>query len=438
LTDTSFTYPTGPTFKADSIGKIFDVLWSGMSEKILTQTLLRESDKKWSIEDINAYLASVLVMGMTPEPSVEDYFHQDSQGIFGSKWMQETFTVHKWHEMNAHIHWDTDVCCDLLRSNCQQAWDLRQVLIVDEMIRTFTGRWKWIQHVKGKPHDTGVKLYGVTDDSFYLWDFWVYKGSESERTHTPTGIVVDFVKNAIQQQYKPHIVVADSFYGSLQLAEELHKMKIGCLLSCRSDRPSAIFTNTLHPLVSKKGDLASIHNSKFYAMTMYDKAKVNLISNILNLNKTVSNLQRTKWLPLGICWYRKWLGGLDHFDRWLHLYLTQHRNIKWTQALLSTLLKITVNNTHIIAIYSDMDISYKDTVLKVIQHLKGSHTLRKDDKRPVYQLRKSEGNHFPEEMDTTKRCTHCLSKDIRSNTTYSCLVCKVPLHPKCFAPYHME
>lgn len=305
LGDTSFPYPTGPTFKADSVGKIFDVVWSQMSELILEETLKREPDKQWTLEDINLYLSSILVMGLTSEPSIEDYFQQDSRGIFGSRWMQETFTKAKWSEMNMHIHYDTNVCMQQLRTNSQGAWNLQQILVVDEMIRTLTGRWKYIQHIRDKPHNTGLKWYGLTDTSFYLWDFWLYQGEESEREHSPTAIVVDFVQNAIKEHYKPHIVVADSYYGSLNLAETLHNMKIGCLLSCKSDRPSFLFSNTLHNEIDTKGDFASIHNRQFSAMTYLDKAKVNLVSNILNMNKSIASSDNSKTLPLGIYWYRK-------------------------------------------------------------------------------------------------------------------------------------
>ena len=346
MNDTLFSFTSGPTFKGESVGQIFNVLWSNMSEQILTTTLLREFHQEWTLKDINLYLASVLVMGLTPQPSVENYFKEDPRGIFGSQWMKETFTAHKWHAMNANIHYDTDACMQQLRQNSQKSWNLQQVLIIDEMIWTFTGKWSGIQHVKGKSHNTRAKIFGITDDSFYLWDFLLYRDKEAHPNLTPTKIVVDFVDNALKECHKSHIVVTDSYYSSLELAEILHQKKLGFLLSCRADRPSYLFSQTLHDQISAKGDYASIHNRYFYAMSVKDKAKVNLLSNVMNLNKTIINSQTNQTLPLGFCWYQKWLGDLDHFDRWLHLYLTQHRNIKWTQALLSTLLKIAVNNTH--------------------------------------------------------------------------------------------
>ncbi len=114
----------------------------------------REPSKKWQLDDINLYLASLLVMGLTPEPSIEDYFKHDERGIFGSLWMQQSFSRDKWKEMNQHIHFNPNLCMSQLRLNIKGPWNLGQVLVVDEMMRTFTGRWKYIQHVKGKPHDT--------------------------------------------------------------------------------------------------------------------------------------------------------------------------------------------------------------------------------------------------------------------------------------------
>ena len=406
-----------------------------MSENILQTTLAREPHQNWKLADINLFLASQLVMGLTPEPSIENYFQQDSMGIFGSLWMQESFSRDKWTELNQHIHFDTNQCMQQLRVNIQQAWNLNQILVVDEMMRTFTGRWKHIQHVKRKPHNTGLKFYGLTDDSFYLWDFLLYQGEDSEREHTPTAIVMDFAKSAIKNIFKPHIIVTDSYYGSLNLALELDKYKLGCLLSCKSDRPAFLFSNHLHKDLDK-GEFTSINNRHFSAMTYYDKAKVNLITNLFNTNKTINSQENNKTLPLGIYRYRKWLGGLDHFDRWLHLYLIQHKNIKWTQALFSTLLKIAVNNTNIIAMAMNFSTNLKETILKIIQHLKGSYSVRQDANRPSYQRKRSKLGHFPTLLKSSKDCTHCMNENKRSKTKYMCDMCKVHLHPACWVEYH--
>ena len=89
-------------------------------------------------------------------------------------------------------------------------------------------------------------MFCLADSNYYLWDFWLYEGDDSQRSAKPMNIVLGFVSNATRQQDKPHIIVADSYYESLKLVEKLHEIKLGCLFSCKSDRPSNLFTNLLY------------------------------------------------------------------------------------------------------------------------------------------------------------------------------------------------
>ena len=73
-------------------------------------------------------------------------------------------------------------------------------MIVDEMLIPFTGRWKYVQYIKGKPHNTGLKMFCLADLNYYLWDFWLYEGIDSERLSKPMNIVLDFASNATKQQ----------------------------------------------------------------------------------------------------------------------------------------------------------------------------------------------------------------------------------------------
>ena len=161
-----------------------------------------------------------------------------------------------------------------------------------------------------------------------IWDFWFYEGEESGRSNQPTQIVLDFMKQitSIYGQ-KLHIVVADSYYGSYELAIELNTQNFGCFLSCRSDRPSKLFSQHLHKELIKR-EWNCINNSQFSAITYYDKRKVNLISILVTLSKQFQISTTEKKLSFAIYWHRKRLGSVDHFDRWMHLYLSSHRNIK--------------------------------------------------------------------------------------------------------------
>ena len=86
-----------------------------------------------------------------------------------------------------------------------------------------------------------------------MYDFWLYQGSDSERNTKPPGsIVLDFVNRLIATTVpEPYIVLADSFYSSLKLAIQLHRQNLGCLLSCRTDRPTKLW-KPLQNKLSKK------------------------------------------------------------------------------------------------------------------------------------------------------------------------------------------
>jgi hypothetical protein len=201
--------------------------------------------------------------------------------------------------------------------------------------------------------------------------------------------------------------------------------------------PSRLFSQHLHPLVTAKSEWKEIHNRKMSAITFWDKAKVNLITNVMHAGKSISDSTGTKTLPLALYNYRRWLGSLDHHDRQLHTYYPSHRNIKWHSALLISLLKIAVNNTWIVANQLQQQVSLKDVELAIIKHLSGSNTLRKDSFKPVAAKRYDHIDHWPEST-TLGPCVHCLSNNKHSNSSYKCTKCKVRLHTLCFQQYHVK
>lgn len=278
----------------------------------------------------------------------------------------------------------------------------------------------------------------MADSSNFIIDFWYYTGEETQRSNKPTNIVLDFV-NPLQEKFpnRPFIIVTDSFYSSLKLAEELHSKKLGLLLSCRSDQPSFLFAKYLH-VGLKKGETAYVFNKKFNAISYYDKAKLNLITNLFQGHKMLWNSNKSKQLPTSVYWYRKWLGPIDHADRQLHLYLPQHRNIKWTQALFRGLLKVAVNNCFIIAQQLEFVDSLLETELLLIDYMSNDHTLRQNVLKPVYMQKTTGTNHWPKKKAKSRDCAACLLKSKRSRTPYVCLTCGIHLHPDCFELYHCK
>ncbi len=165
-----------------SIGSIWDDLWAGMSERIVENSAYRYQT---TTDAIDLYLASTLVMGLNQMPTINHHFAHDRRGIFGNLWMQDHFPRDTWREIHTKIAVPEDDLMDLLRNNSRSVWRPFQKLVVDEMIIPFEGRWEYIQHIRGKPHNTGLKLYGLADEYQYLYDFWSYRGEQSPRLGQP-------------------------------------------------------------------------------------------------------------------------------------------------------------------------------------------------------------------------------------------------------------
>lgn len=275
----------------------------------------------------------------------------------------------------------------------------------------------------------------MADINTYVMDFWYYAGEESTRSNKPTDIVLNFVDCLLDLHPKrPYIIVADSYYSSLSLAEELHKRKLGLLLSCRADKPSFLFTKHLHKGI-KKGEVQYASNSHFSAITYYDKAKLNLLTNLFHGHKMIANTSGKKQLATAVYWYRKWLGPLDRMDRQLHLYLPQHRNIKWTQALFRGLLKMCLNNVNVLVKQHHPSANLLETELILIKFLAKDHTLRNDEACPTYI---AGWKHWPIRGDKSGDCVQCRAIGKRSHTPYICKTCKIHLHPDCFNSYHVK
>ena len=126
-------------------------------------------------------------------------------------------------------------------------------------------------------------MFCLADSNFYIWDFWLYKGSKSERSTKPMDIVLDFVSSATKIQHKPLYVVAHIMKVS-NWQKHFIKRKLDVFLVANLNLFSKFLYNDL-----KKDSFNFTNNRNFSAMTFYDKTKVNLITNLFLTNKMAQN-----------------------------------------------------------------------------------------------------------------------------------------------------
>jgi hypothetical protein len=85
---------------------------------------------------------------------------------------------------------------------------------VDEIMLLFKGRFRYRQHVRGKPKATGLKIYGLSGSTNYLWSFFLYRG----RTQSIAKTVWSLVTTPPFYAILGYLIIADSYFGGFDLA----------------------------------------------------------------------------------------------------------------------------------------------------------------------------------------------------------------------------
>ncbi|KAL0476640.1 hypothetical protein AKO1_002875 [Acrasis kona] len=381
-------------------------------------------------------------MGLAPNPSYDDYWCRKATSIFGSNLIKSTCTREWFRAMKRAFHCNTDWLVQKANEKNKMFWLPFIHNVVDETIILFKGRWKARQHVRGKPHATGIKLFCIADDRGYIYDFWVYQGKnhESNRSSNTHDYVWDLVQ--MLPPGREYVVFADQFFGGFDLAETLHNANYKFVLSCQTNRPSSIFKDYLQRFVVEKGQSAHIvtdsydeyncDESSICALTFYDSKKCNFLSNVSSTEILETIHQRARPRPEIVVLYNKFMNGVDKADDACHLNIIRHRNKKWTTALWKFLVKLFVTQAHKVK----NEFLMRDGKRKMTQK-KFLH----DVVQNLCNFKKSQPqhtSHLPLLLSANHkgRCVTCLKQGKDSNTTYYCVGCQMHIHPQCWYLHH--
>lgn len=228
----------------------------------------------------------------------------------------------------------------------------------------------------------------------------------------------------VQHIAKPqqHVIVADSYYGNLEIAEELHSKDFRFLLACQQHRPTFLFSDWLVK-ITPKGSTRYCSNGHLLALTFHDRKPFNLITNCIRGNATSSERES---LSLAVQTYRENYGHVDRFDNQYTLYLTPSRSSKWTQAYFKT--------NAMFALLNSMRM-YNCTVTKPVTKLEYMQMIVQGIKmlnHPPPPPPVKETRHFPRHLDKQRLCQQCK----KSKTSYICNTCENPLHIDCWIAFH--
>lgn len=115
----------------------------------------------------------------------------------------------------------------------------------------FKGKWIGKQHIKGKPHATGIKLWALADENGVMYHLKLYEGKEKSGSVSTRELVNEMVDKLPKGIH--YVVFADQYFGGLDLAVDLSKKGYKFVLAAQSTCPSYLFKNDLDVNL-KKGD----------------------------------------------------------------------------------------------------------------------------------------------------------------------------------------
>lgn len=268
---------------------VFMLLFQAVLQHFITDSLKYTTDNKDPI--INAshafmnetyimkYILIILVMGLAPLPAIYQYWKNDELGLYGNRLVQNTLSKKLFWLINSGFHGQVREVIQILNTTFKYHWNLFKHVVIDESIIAFKGRIHFRQHIFGKPHSTGLKIYGMADESGFLWSFWLYEGADGGQRAKPTDIVMDFIEQ-IPGDVKQHIIITDSYYGSVDLAQKCTDKGYKFLFCCKSDKPSALFKDILHKSLKKHEWKLSLHQDlNIIALSYHDRSICNFITN---------------------------------------------------------------------------------------------------------------------------------------------------------------
>jgi len=432
--------------------------------------------------DFWRYFLVSLGMGLVKFPKVDHHWAKNND-IYQSEMFSRFLSKRTYDNYRKAINFDIPYVEDYLNFVYQDNYEADCVVVIDECLVLFKGRFAGRQHIRGKPHATGLKFFMCCDKSGYCCSFWLYRGKNFNSKHSAKqkDIVVDFTNailnppkapvpptrvsedletaecqlehevddngDCIHEDGEPppqipevpaqvHVVgnrellvIADSYFGSLSCAAELIQLDgIFFVLAARKNIDTEVKSKLLAKL--KKGTWRSIYNKEMNVTycVFNDRAICTFLSNFRSGATKIGEIPTIVWV------YNQYMNAVDLFDSILHLHYNTHRNQKWTYCLLYVWLKMTAVNAWIIYCrVKNVQLSHTDFIEQLLRD-----GLKRFGIKPL-----ADGTpkswHLLTPQSTASNCVYCYQTHMkRSNTTFYCSTCNKSLHAQCFELYHQD
>ncbi len=264
-----------------------------------------------------------------------------------------------------------------LNENFKTYWEPYQWVAIDETMRKFKGRSEKKKYIPAKPIRYGLRYYCLVDQKRYLYHFILHRKKKIQPTKSrgrpkktdppkeKDSVLLQLMKsivNHLPSTNGPHIICADSYYTTKQVADYLAKQGLGFFTQCSSIRSRQIWQKAKDKM--KKGDAGRVGRVKcgtYVAVLWEDFDKnqnpklVRIFSNAskdesIKINIKNQKTPRQKIVPYEVSKYMKGMGFVDALNQAIRDAdaASNHRNRSWRKCHFLTLIRFTLNNMYII------------------------------------------------------------------------------------------
>ena len=423
------------------------------------------------MEELQAYLGFMILMGLVKLPSLHDYWCRDV--IYNYSLNTSRVSRDRLVQLHRYLHFvdnstlsppstpdynklgKVQPIIDSLSHLFQSVYSPGKNVSVDEAMIPFKGWSTLKQYMPMKPVKRGIKVWLLADSSNgYISNFQVYTRKRGDNIQKGLGA------NVVKTLTKPYVntyqhVYFDNFFTGVDLLCDLEASGLYGCSTIRSYRKG--FPQQLKPVVKKglkeRGESKTFQSCNLTVTAWQHNKTVTLAAT--NSDPTVEEQVMRKKdgtsivvrSPQPVVLYNINMGGVDHNDQlrgYYHVRLKSHKIYKY---IFWFLFEVAVTNTHILC-KNFLDMTFSDVKAfraELAKALIGDYCSRKQRGRSYLSLPQSKrfcSTHFPVRgSDKQHHCYYCSNYRGRHSTVWCCsdyklFLCHNGKENDCFLQYH--
>lgn len=437
--------------------------------------------KKWvdiTPEELKKFFGLVILMGQVKKHAREEYWSTDS--IISTPIFSETMSRNRFTQIWNFLHFSNNLTknsedrlhkitpiMEYFRNKFINTYYPVQELSLDETMMPWRGRLSFNVYNSSKIHKYGILFRVICEaESGYICNFKIYTGSSSDLAGTINTLVHPYIG-------VNHHLYMDNYYNSVKIVEDLLNKNIRVCGTLRQNRiPKELQNSDVKP-----GEIEFIRKGDTLILLFNNKRIVKMITNIhsaeiVDTRKIDRRTKKKIFKPKCIVDYNKYMSGVDRAGQYLVNCSLFRRTLKWYKKLFFYLLNCALFNSF--AVYKKMvknSLAYKKYLREVAriwintntnyyprttEMSQSSQTMQRTSQSKILKKRDNDLSRLSNDLSKHmivknikfnqkkggdyvhyRRCKVCFKHKKRSETSFICKECQVPLHVgDCFQAYH--